>query len=103
MISLLCQLQDSLHGTGCTIISKETVGVMAKRGSARAVRLTCPKCASRFTIVAFLSQAITAAEYWKQRAEEHDCDAHAKAMAAMRNSDGTKNPLKASKAAAKGK
>ena len=82
---------------------KETVEVMAKRGSARAVRLTCPKCASKFTIVAFLSQAITAAEYWRQRAEEHDCEAHAKAMSAMRNSDGTKNPLKASKAAAKGK
>src|SRR5215470_10785494 len=103
MICLLCQPQDSLHGTRCATISKETVEVMAKRGSARAVRLTCPKCASKFTIVAFLSQAITAAEYWRQRSEEHDCDAHAKAMAAMRNSDGTKNPLKASKAAAKGK
>ena len=76
---------------------------MARSGSGRAVRLTCPKCASKFTIVAFLSQAISAAEYWKQRADEHDCEAHAKAMAAMRNSDGTKNPLKASKAAAKGK
>ncbi|HKP84924.1 MAG TPA: hypothetical protein VJZ26_02430 [Blastocatellia bacterium] len=76
---------------------------MAKRGAARAVRLTCPKCASAFTVVAFLSQGIEASEYWKARAEEHDCAAHAKAIEAMRKSDGTKNPLKASKAAARGK
>ena len=76
---------------------------MAKRGSARAVRLTCPKCAASFTIVAFLSQAINASEYWKDRAGEHDCNAHAKQLAAIRSSDGTKNPLKASKAAARGR
>ena len=76
---------------------------MAKRGTARAVRLTCPKCASAFTVVAFLSQGIDASEYWKARAEEHDCAAHAKTLDAMRRSDGTKNPLKASKAAARGK
>jgi hypothetical protein len=76
---------------------------MAKRGAARAVRLSCPKCAEQFTVVAFLSGGIDASEYWKTRAEEHDCDAHAKAFAAMRSGDGTKNPLKASKAAAKGK
>ena len=76
---------------------------MAKRGTARAVRLTCPKCASPFTVVAFLSQGIDATDYWKARAEEHDCAAYQKAMEAMRKSDGTKNPLKASKAAARGK
>jgi hypothetical protein len=76
---------------------------MAKRGTARAVRLTCPKCASPFTVVAFLSQGINADEYWKARAEEHDCDVHAKTLAAARSGDGTKNPLKASKAAARGK
>jgi len=76
---------------------------MAKRGTARAVRLTCPNCASPFTVVAFLSQGIDASEYWKARAEEHDCAAHAKALDAMRRSDGTKNPLKASKAAMRGK
>ena len=76
---------------------------MAKRGAARAVRLTCPKCASPFTVVAFLSQGINADEYWKARAEEHDCETHAKAMASARSGDGTKNPLKASKAAARGK
>jgi len=76
---------------------------MAKRGTARAVRLTCPKCASPFTIVAFLSQGIDATDYWKARAEEHDCAAHQKAIDAMRKSDGTKNPLKASKAAMRGK
>ena len=74
-----------------------------RRGTARAVRLNCPKCATEFTVVAFLSQGIDASEYWKARAEEHDCDAHAKALDAMRRSDGTKNPLKASKAAARGK
>lgn len=76
---------------------------MAQRGSARAVRLTCPKCTAKFTIVAFVSQAISAMEYWKQRAQEHDCASHAKALETMRGSDGTKNPLKASKAAARGK
>jgi hypothetical protein len=76
---------------------------MAKRGAARAVRLTCPKCASPFTVVAFLSQGIDAGDYWKARAEEHDCEAHAKTLASMRGSDGTKNPLKASKAAMRGK
>lgn len=67
------------------------------------MRLNCPKCSAKFTVVAFLSQAIAAEEYWRARAAEHDCDGHAKTLAAMRNSDGTKNPLKASKAAAKGK
>lgn len=76
---------------------------MAKRGAARAVRLTCPKCASPFTVVAFLSQGIDATDYWKARAEEHDCEAHAKMLASSRSGDGTKNPLKASKAAMRGK
>ena len=76
---------------------------MPKSGSARAVRLTCPKCAAKFTVVAFLSQAINATEYWKGRAEEHDCEGHAKQLASMKAGDGVKNPLKASKAAAKGK
>ena len=76
---------------------------MAKRGTARAVRLTCPKCASPFTVVAFLSQGINADEYWKARAEEHDCDTHAKSLATSRLGDASKNPLKASKAAARGK
>ena len=76
---------------------------MPKSGSARGVRLVCPKCTARFTVVAFLTQAVNAAEYWKQRAEEHDCAAHEKMLAAARSSDGTKNPLKASKAAARGK
>jgi hypothetical protein len=65
--------------------------------------LTCPKCAAGFTVVAYLSQGIDAAEYWKARAAEHDCAAHEKSLDAMRRSDGTKNPLKASKAAARGK
>ena len=76
---------------------------MAKKGAARAVRLTCPKCAVPFTVVAFLSQGIDATDYWKARAEEHDCAAHLKTLEAMRKADGTKNPLKASKAAMRGK
>jgi hypothetical protein len=74
-----------------------------RRGAARAVRLNCPKCAESFTVVAFISQGIDAASYWKTRAEEHDCDSHAKMLASARSGDGTKNPLKASKAAARGK
>ena len=38
-----------------------------RRGTARAVGLTCPKCASPFTVVAFLSQGINASDYWKPR------------------------------------
>jgi hypothetical protein len=76
---------------------------MAKRGSARGVRLTCPKCFSAFTVVAYLSQGIAANDYWKKRAEEHDCAAHEKMLSTARSGDGTKNPLKASKAAARGK
>ena len=76
---------------------------MAKRGSARAVRLNCPKCFSAFTVVAYLSQGIAANDYWKARAEEHDCVSHEKMVAAARSGDATKNPLKASKAAARGK
>ena len=76
---------------------------MAKRGAARAVRLTCPKCASAFTVVAFLSQGKDASEYWKGRAEEHDCEAHSKMLATSRTGDPSKNPLKASKAAMRNK
>jgi hypothetical protein len=76
---------------------------MAKRGAARAVRLNCPKCFSAFTVVAFISQGIEANEYWKARADEHDCAAHEKMITASRSGEGTKNPLKASKAAARGK
>jgi len=76
---------------------------MAKRTAAKAVRLTCPKCLAAFTVVAFLSKGIDKDSFYKQKANEHDCAAHARMLAAMQNSDGTKNPLKASKAAAKGK
>jgi len=76
---------------------------MAKRGAARAVRLKCPKCFGAFTVVAYLSQGINANEYWKTRAEEHDCAAYEKLMATARSGEASKNPLKASKAAARGK
>ena len=76
---------------------------MAKRGAARKVRLNCPKCFGAFTVVAFISQGIDANEYWKSRAEEHDCAGHEKMLTASRSGEGTKNPLKASKAAARGK
>jgi hypothetical protein len=76
---------------------------MAKRGSARGVRLTCPKCFGAFTVVAYLSQGINANEYWKARAEEHDCASHEKLMVTARSGEASKNPLKASKAAARGK
>ena len=75
---------------------------MAKRGAARAVRLNCPKCFSAFTVVAFLSQGIEANEYWKARAEEHDCGAHEKMLSSARSGDVSKNPIKVSKAAARG-
>ena len=69
-----------------------------RRTTARGVRLNCPKCATAFTVVAFLSQGIDASDYWKARAEEHDCAAHQKLLDSMKNADGTRNPLKASKA-----
>lgn len=77
---------------------------MSKRTrGGRAVRLTCPKSGQQFTVVAFIPKGVDASEYWKERAAEHDPVAYAKYLDAMQNSDGTKNPLKASKAAARGK
>jgi hypothetical protein len=76
---------------------------MAKRGNARSVRLTCPKCSEQFSVVAFISKGIDASTYWKARAEDHDCEVHAKVLAAGRSGEGTKNPLKASKAAMRNK
>ncbi|MBI4470066.1 MAG: hypothetical protein HY650_12170 [Acidobacteria bacterium] len=73
---------------------------MAKRSAAKAVRLTCPKCMAAFTVVAFLSGSVDKEAYYQQRAGEHDCTAHAK-MLSSGNGEGIKNPLKASKAAAK--
>ncbi len=73
---------------------------MARRTSAKAVRLTCPKCLAAFTVVAFLSAGVDKEQFYQARASEHDCVAHAKMLAAG-NGDGIKNPLKASKAAAK--
>lgn len=58
---------------------------------------------SAFTVVAYISNAIDRMEYLKQREQKHDCAAHAKMLAQQQNGDGTKNPLKASKAAARGK
>jgi hypothetical protein len=54
-------------------------------------------------VVAYLSQGINANEYWKGRAEEHDCASHEKLMVTARSGEASKNPLKASKAAARGK
>ena len=76
---------------------------MAKRGTARAVRLTCPKCASPFTVVAFLSQGINADEYWKARSRRARLRYSRQSYGIGEIGDGTKNPLKASKAAARGK
>ena len=73
---------------------------MAKRSTAKAARLTCPKCLAAFTVVAFISRELDKNEYYQKRAAEHDCAAHLKAQT---QGDGVKNPLKASKAAAKGK
>jgi len=72
---------------------------MAKRMTARAVRLTCPKCLVAFSIVAFISQGVDREQFYKERAAGHDCAEHAKKLAS--NGNGIKNPLKASKAAAK--
>ena len=75
---------------------------MAKRSTAKAARLNCPKCLAAFTVVAFISREMDKNEYYQKRAAEHDCAAHAKLLASGQG-DGVKNPLKASKAAAKGK
>jgi hypothetical protein len=73
---------------------------MAKQSSARAVRLTCPQCLAAFTVVAYVSQGVDREQYYRARAAEHDCAEHAKRLAGS-NGNGFKNPLKASKAAAK--
>jgi hypothetical protein len=77
---------------------------MSKRTrGGRAVRLTDPKSGQKFTVVAFIPKGVDADAYWKDRIAEHDAAAHTKYLDSMRNADGTKNPLKASKAAARGK
>lgn len=63
------------------------------RLSAKPVRLICPKCTAAFTIVAFISKGIDKETYYRQRAAEHDCAAHAQ----RQNGNGFKDPLKASK------
>jgi hypothetical protein len=74
---------------------------MAKRSSAKPVRLTCPKCAAGFTVVASISQGVDREAYYKERAAMHDCAEHAKRLAGGKTFI---DPLKASKkAAAKGK
>ncbi|MBI3951110.1 MAG: hypothetical protein HY314_11730 [Acidobacteria bacterium] len=72
---------------------------MAKRMTARAVRLNCPKCLAVFSVVAFISQRVDREQFYKERAAQHDCAEHAKKLAT--SGTGIKNPLKASKAAAK--
>jgi len=72
---------------------------MAKRNTARAVRLNCPKCLAAFTVVASISKGVDREQYYKERAAQHDCAEHARKMAS--NGNGFKDPLKASKAAAK--
>lgn len=72
---------------------------MARRMTARAVRLTCPRCLMAFSVVAYISQGVDRQQYYKERAAQHDCAEHAKKLATSGN--GLKNPLKASKAAAK--
>ncbi len=74
---------------------------MAKRMTARPVQLNCPKCLAAFTVVAYISQGVDRDAYYQQRATEHDCEDHAKRLANV--GTGIKNPLKASKAAAKRK
>ena len=64
---------------------------------AKPVRLICPKCMAAFTIVAFISNGIEKQHYYKARAAEHDCAAHAQ----KQNGNSFKDPLKASKQSAK--
>ena len=73
---------------------------MARKMTARAVRLNCPKCLAVFSVVAYISQGIDKEDYYKERAAQHDCAEHAKKLQGG-NGSGIKNPLKASKAAAK--
>lgn len=72
---------------------------MAKRSSAKAVRLTCPKCFAAFTVVAMVSKGVDREKYYKERAAQHDCEEHARRLA--NNGKTFKNPLKASKAMAR--
>jgi hypothetical protein len=72
---------------------------MVKRMAARAVRLNCPKCLVAFSVVAYISKGVDRERFYKERAAQHDCVEHAKKL--TNPGAGIKNPLKASKAAAK--
>jgi hypothetical protein len=52
-----------------------------------------------FTVVAHIAQGVDRESYYRERAAQHDCAEHAKRLANV--GTGIKNPLKASKAAAK--
>jgi hypothetical protein len=59
-------------------------------------RILCPKCNHHFAVFAALYHTINAAEWMKEKADTHDCKAHADAMAKARAPRNV-NPIKASK------
>ena len=59
-------------------------------------RIYCSKCSQHFAVFAALFHTIDAEAWMKEKAENHDCKAHAEAMAKAR-SPRALNPIKASK------
>ena len=59
-------------------------------------RVFCHKCNHYFAIFAALYHTIDAAKWMKDKADSHDCTAHAEALAKARTPRPV-NPLKASK------
>jgi hypothetical protein len=59
-------------------------------------RVFCHKCRHHFAVFAALFHTISAEQWMKEKADNHDCKAHAEALAKAR-APRPVNPLKASK------
>ena len=64
--------------------------------SAKRYRILCHKCHHYFAIFAAVHHTIDIAQWMKEKAQSHDCKAHAEILAKAREPRPV-NPLKASK------
>ncbi len=64
--------------------------------SVKRYRIYCHKCSHYFAVFAALYHTVDVAKWMKEKAETHDCKAHAEALAKAREPRPI-NPLKASK------
>jgi len=64
--------------------------------SSKRYQIFCHKCNQYFAVFAALYHTVNAAQWMKEKADAHDCKAHADALAKARDPRPV-NPIKASK------